>query len=285
MLDGRFDRQILLFGIEGQTRIESVKIGIVGLGGLGSHVAQQLAYLGTKSFVLIDADMISPSNLNRLIGGTPDDVAEGMLKVDIAARVIQSIAPDANPVVIPHSLMSHQGFSSLEQVDFVLGCVDNDAARLVLNEWCQAYAKPYLDIATDIFPEEQLVFGGRIIYSVNGELCLSCKQKLDQEEIRTAFASDAQLEEDQRIYGVPRTALRGGPSVVSLNGILASVAVTEFMVEVTGIRPAYRSLEYNGMMGRLVIDRDSPVPDCYYCKGIYGQGERTDTSHYIRLDG
>src|SRR2546430_1634402 len=57
--DARYDRQTRLFGMAGQERIGDFKVAIVGLGGVGSHVAQQLAYLGTKRFILIDADIVT----------------------------------------------------------------------------------------------------------------------------------------------------------------------------------------------------------------------------------
>ena len=91
--DRRYARQVALFGIEGQRRIEGAFVSIVGLGGLGSHVLQQLAYLGVGRFALIDDDAISDSNLNRLIGAWPGDV--GSLKVDIAKRHAHSILPTA----------------------------------------------------------------------------------------------------------------------------------------------------------------------------------------------
>ena len=92
----RFDRQILLFGVAGQEKISSTRVAIVGLGGLGSHVAQQLAYLGVQSFVLIDGDHVSRSNLNRLIGATEDDVRFNRLKVAVGARMIKAIQHDAS---------------------------------------------------------------------------------------------------------------------------------------------------------------------------------------------
>src|SRR5438132_536319 len=73
MTEDRFHRQELLFGREGQKRVESRGVAIVGAGGLGSHVAQQLAYLGTRHFLLVDADRVRVSNLNRLVGATQDD--------------------------------------------------------------------------------------------------------------------------------------------------------------------------------------------------------------------
>ena len=46
MADGRFSRNEALFGREGQEKIAATKVTIIGAGGLGSHIAQQLAYLG-----------------------------------------------------------------------------------------------------------------------------------------------------------------------------------------------------------------------------------------------
>src|SRR3546814_19500003 len=57
-----------------------------------------------------------------------------------------------------------------------------------------------------------------------------------------------------------------GPSVVSLNGVVASLGVTEFMLAVTGIRSAPRGLlTYRGHMGIVSAHADPPLPDCYFC--------------------
>ena len=89
----RFARHMAFFGADGQRRISASRVAIVGLGGLGSHLAQQLAYLGVGSYVLIDADTVATSNLNRLIGATAADTGSG--KVDLAARMISGIQPGA----------------------------------------------------------------------------------------------------------------------------------------------------------------------------------------------
>lgn|SRR3972149_276979 len=278
---GRYDRQELLFGQEGQAKLEALTVAIVGLGGLGSHVAQQLAYLGVKSYVLVDKDIATKTNLNRLIGATEAHVERQALKVDIAWNMIQSILPEATVATVANSFITYEAFMALETADVVFGCVDHDGARLILNEFCQAYGKPYFDLATDINPED-LTFGGRVLYA-DGRVCVSCKQLLDEHALRAAFSTDAQLEEEKRIYGIRRGAVgETGPAVVSLNGILASVAVTEFLVDVTGIRSAYLHLEYKGMMGILARDSTSPNFDCYYCKAVRGQGSAADVEHYIR---
>src|SRR6266849_9991103 len=87
----------------------------------------------------------------------------------------------------------------------------------------------------------------------------------------------------EAIYGVEKDDLgRVGPSVVSINGVVASLAVTEFVVDVTGIREPKRLITYRGNMGRVMISDDMPKPDCFYCKGLWGQEDHADTRRYIR---
>jgi hypothetical protein len=85
------------------------------------------------------------------------------------------------------------------------------------------------------------------------------------------------------MYGLRRDALGDrGPSVVSLNGILASIAVTEFMVFITGVpRPPRRLLRYDGPRGIVVEPRDPPTPNCPYCTQS-GNGDNIDWHRHIR---
>jgi len=136
-------------------------------------------------------------------------------------------------------------------------------------------------IATDIDPETK-DFGGRMLLS-DGRVCLSCKGEFSEAGLRYGFSTDQQRREEEAVYGIRRGALgRAGPAVVSLNGILASVAVTEFLVELTGVRPAYLHLEYKGMMGIVARDIDLPDFDCYYCKTLRGMGRAADVERYVR---
>src|SRR5436305_1469457 len=77
--------------------------------------------------------------------------------------------------------------------------------------------------------------------------CLVCRSVLDQQEMRRDSMSPEQREVHDRIYGVKRGALGDtGPMVVSVNGVVASLAVTEFMVFVTGMREPVPHLVYRG---------------------------------------
>ena len=72
------DRQVRALGSEGQRRLSQLSVGIVGLGGTGSLVVQQLAHLGVKTFTLVDPDMVELTNLNRLAGAIPSANAEDL---------------------------------------------------------------------------------------------------------------------------------------------------------------------------------------------------------------
>jgi molybdopterin-synthase adenylyltransferase len=265
----RYARQIALFGAEGQARIGACRLGIVGLGGLGSHIAQQAAYLGTRRFTLIDDDAVTSSNLNRLIGATPEDLAMERTKVEVAERQIMAIAPDASVTPIDAKL-TRETSNRLAGCDLVFGCLDHDLPRLILTEYCSSQAIPYVDLASDV-AEDASWYGGRVIF-MRGDRCLHCLGELDQEMIARAEMSEEVRAAADRIYGVDRSALGGtGPSVVSLNGVVAALGVTEFMVWITGLREPQLHIRYVAERG-IVTRPDippSPPGGCYYCDRLW----------------
>jgi len=93
---------------------------------------------------------------------------------------------------------------------------DNDGPRLVLLELCCSLQKSYIDVATDV--PAPGTFGGRMVFTGIGKGCLACREKLDQIEVRRSLATPEQRIEDDKIYGIDRSALgTSGPSVVFLN--------------------------------------------------------------------
>src|SRR5712692_7148972 len=115
----RFDRQLLLFGCKGQEKIAGTRAVIVGNGGTGMHVAQQLGYIGVRAYGLIDADIVTKSSLNRLVGATPEDVAAKRPKVLVAERMIRAVEPDARITPVFDSFLSDAGAATLAQGDVI----------------------------------------------------------------------------------------------------------------------------------------------------------------------
>ena len=274
MLDEtRYSRNTALFGADGQRKIAEAKVVIVGLGGLGSHIAQQLAYLGVLDYGLVDYDLVTESSLNRLIGAVEPDVAAHAPKVAVAKRLIKTIQPTANVRVVEGKVDAEVTAERVAYADVIFGCLDRDLPRLQLSELCARHAKPYFDLASDTGGEDSDAwYGGRVVFC-DGRRCLSCLGLLDQDQIARDSMSPEQRAADARIYGIDRDTLEGtGPAVVSINGVVASLAVTEFIALVTGIREPSAHLIYRGDLARITKSADQPQEGCWYCTQRWGSG-------------
>ncbi len=90
--DAIFDRNVRAFGPEIQSVLGDLRVAVVGAGGTGSAVSEQLVRLGVRHLLLIDNDTLSASNVTRVYGSTAGDV--GQPKVDVLAAHLTRIAPE-----------------------------------------------------------------------------------------------------------------------------------------------------------------------------------------------
>jgi molybdopterin-synthase adenylyltransferase len=123
---------------------------------------------------------------------------------------------------------------------------------------------PLFDLATDVdTTTTPVTFGGRVV-CCTGNGCLVCLDVLDPDTLARASLTAEQAVVHERIYGVARAALDdAGPMVVSINGTVASLAVTEFIAFITGLRPVNRHLSYYGHLTHIRTNSDLPAVDCY----------------------
>ncbi len=277
-----FERQIALFGGKGQERIEETSVVVVGIGGLGTHVVQQLALLGVRRLTLIDPQELDDTNLNRYIGARFDDPIPGTLKVDIGERIIRAVDPEADICRLPIELQTEQALNAIQSSHIVFGCVDKESLRFILNYWCVAFGKPLFDSATGIDANaEPLRYGGHVFVMWEPPGCMVCRGNLDMGDVNRELAGEGDLKNRESIYGVDSQLLaNGGPSVVSLNGIIASVAVTEFMVAVTGLRKPNPAFTYWGHTGKTSLGAPAPR-DCFTCS-IWKRGHEADPRQFLR---
>lgn len=266
--DRRYSRNVALFGQAGQTRIAASRVAIVGGGGIGSLVAQQLSHLGVGALSVVDPDVVTTSSLNRLVGATPQDAAAASYKAVVAQRMCAAILPEMRIRVVTAPLLDQGAQEAILACTSVMSCLDDDAARLDLIAICCRNGLPFFDLATDTGGSNGSTwYGGRVMFSGAGERCPLCMDLINQSALQRAAMSVEQLEVDATIYGVGRDDLNAsGPSVVSLNGVVASLAVTEWMVWTTGLRSPNALVEYRGSVGASFISNDAPRPDCYYCR-------------------
>ena len=279
--DDRFDRNERLFGKDGQARLRGMRVFVAGAGGLGSHVVQQIALLGVGAIDIADQEELSRSNRNRYIGAWYSDPVPGTPKVDIAERLAGLIDPTIRLSVVDDDIVSEAGLEALKQADLVFGCVDNDGVRFFLNEASLAYNKPLIDLASDV--PEPGVFGGRIALITGEHGCLHCLEVLDGQEVRRFLSGESMLANEAAEYGVDvRVLSEAGPSVVSVNGVVASLGVTAFMAWATDLKMPYRLLNYRGDRGTVTRQLPSSSEDCFYCNGVRGAGDRADLLRYVR---
>jgi molybdopterin-synthase adenylyltransferase len=282
MLNTRFDRNIWFFGRHGQERLLATNVCVVGAGGVGGHVIQQLAFLGVASITIVDPEELDATNRNRYIGSELRDPIPGTSKVDIAERLINRIDPKIRVHKVPVSLRTQAAYQAVIESDFVFGCVDTEGIRLLLAELCAAYDKPFIDISSDTDSEGMLRFGGRVCFSSGGTGCLLCLGQIDAAEAGLDLHNaPAKLERD-KIYGVNKGDLGDkGPSVVSINGVVASLAVTEFMTYITQLRAPIQLTIYRGHLGKVLVSNDEPKPNCFICRGIRGTGNAANLQEFI----
>jgi molybdopterin/thiamine biosynthesis adenylyltransferase len=272
---------MLLFGADGQRALGNVTAALVGCGGVGSALAQHLALLGVRRITSIDPEELDETNRNRFIGARITDAVPGTLKVALVDRLIRETNADTQSVPIPKSLLSFEAFDAIKASQWVFGCLDDDGPRAVLNELCAAYGLPYIDVAADV-PADG-VYGGRVCIAIDAAGCLECFGLLDRRDVRRYFESEAQRGQEDAVYGVARQALsQKGPSVAPVNGVVAGLAATEFMVAVTGLRRPTRLQEFRGWESKVVVNTDSPRPGCPCCAGIRGIGSAADVERYLR---
>jgi len=281
-LPERYARNAGLFGYNGQKKLSDTKSVVVGVGGLGSPLAQQLALLGVGHVGLIDPEELDESNRNRFVGAQEKDAVPGSPKVALVERMIRQINSNVTVSAIPKGLESEESFAEIKSADWVFGCFDEDGPRFILNELCAAYAIPYIDLASEA--SEDGTFGGRICVATDGDGCLFCLAELDMNDVRAYLTGDEERRAIDAIYGVPRKVLaESGPSVAPLNTLIAAHTVLEFMVAVTGMRQPTQFIRYYGHRPITTTSADEPKSNCYYCKDIRGMCSDADVERYLRM--
>lgn len=265
MTDRDFSRQSFL-GAQSDTDLWETRVAIVGLGGGGSHVAQQLAHLGVGCFRLIDPDVIEASNLNRLVGATQDDVEMARPKVEILSRTIQSIRPGAR--VEPAQKKWQEADSLIKDAHVVFGCIDGYQQRDFLESAARRYGVSYIDIGMDVaeVSPDHFAVAGQVIVSRPGGPCMRC----------IGFLTPERLAREENDYGDAGI----NPQVIWTNGTLASVAVGEFIKLRTPWFPtneAYVWLELDGNKQTVTTSPQPqyvPIPDvCPHHGGRDGLGD------------
>lgn len=140
-LESRFARQSLAGW--SQERIASARALVIGAGAVGNEVVKDLLLVGVHQILVVDFDVVAPSNLSRCIFLREEDV--GRSKAESLADNAQAWFPDASVFGLHGDVEFDLGDGYVADADLVIGCVDNLYARYVLNRRARQFHKSWID--------------------------------------------------------------------------------------------------------------------------------------------
>lgn len=233
-----YDRQVRAFGKEGQNLISRSKVGIIGVGGTGSPIAEQLARLGVLDFVLVDPDRFSPTNLTRVYGTTYKSVKRAKRGVEYKVDLVASHLKDINPVTqvraMRKNVVEPYACRALLDRDVLFLCTDEHWGRSMVNQLSYQYMIPTVNLGVSVASNSGSITGAVGVLDIlrPGKPCLWCKQFLQARRI-SAESMPAENRKGLLQEGYVDDIDTPTPSVISFTSSMASMAVSIFLHMVT----------------------------------------------------
>ncbi len=231
-----FDRQILAFGEETQSLLSRLTIGVVGLGGTGSAVVEQLTRLGIGELLVCDPQDFEDTNVNRVYGSSKTD--HGKQKSAIAQRNVEHIATGTQIVILQGDTFSQATVKELTSCDFIFNCTDDEFSRAVLSRLSLYYLIPVFDMGVEIDSSDGIIRSvrGRVTTLIPGSPCVFCRGIVTSDVISAEVMHRNNPGEyaRQRKQGYVPELAGTAPSVVMFTTPVASAAISELLQRLTG---------------------------------------------------
>ena len=277
-----FDRSIRAFGGAIQAVLGELRVAVVGCGGTGSAVIEQLARLGVRHFHIFDPDTLTASNLTRVYGSSPDDI--GKPKVHVIASHINRIAPDAD-IVAEHSPITDQSTArQLLDADVIFGCTDDNAGRLVLSRIATYLMTPVIDCGVKLTSSNDgslIGIDGRVTVLGPGAACLVCRDRIDF--ARAAAEMLTPSEHRRRMAeGYAPSMPDVEPAVVTYTTQVAAAAVSELLERLVHYGPEPPPTEVLVRMHERELATNTQLPrEGHYCDPAAGRLGRGVTEPFL----
>ncbi|WP_243349766.1 HesA/MoeB/ThiF family protein [Parabacteroides sp. FAFU027] len=210
MMEGdteRYSRHLLLpeIGEAGQRKLHGASVLVIGCGGLGCPALQYLTAVGVGRIGIVDADVVSVSNLQRqILFGTKD---VGRYKVEVAKEKLSDLNPNITFDVYPEMLTMDNAEDIISRYDLVLDCCDNFPTRFLIGDVTARLQKP-------------LVFGS--IYQFEGQVSVfNYQQGPSYRDLFPEAPDGVRPASDVGVLGV-------------LPGVVGAIQATEVVKIITG---------------------------------------------------
>lgn len=248
----RYHRQSLISWWD-QDRLRDAKVLVVGAGALGNELVKNLVMMGIGTIVLIDMDTIENSNLARCVFFRPDD--DGREKAPTLAARAAEINPDVKIVPVVGDVRLALGLGLFDEVDIVLGGLDNREARMFVNQACYKTSTPWIDGAIEG------LMGVARVFDPPRTACYECTMHEHEYEQMAKRKTCALLTRDEMIDGkVPTTSTSA--SVIAAIQVQEAVKLMHSDRFETAPDFGGKGFQFVGLTHDSYIVDYPPKPDC-----------------------
>ena len=249
--DPSYDRQARLLTGTGQALLHRTKVGVIGVGGVGSWLVANLAHLGVGHIVIADPDRIEDTNLPRVVGATRFHARTlltdrgGWLrrigrrlatrKVTIARRVAKRANPNVTIDCLASNIVNDAAARRFCDCDYLFLAADSHQGRCVFNALVHQFLIPGVQIGSRIRRDKVTDKLDAVYVNIRPVTpdfgCLWCADLIDPGQLQLEAMSEEERALNDYIEGEPAA------SVVTLNNVGVGLAVNDFLLAWTGLLP------------------------------------------------
>lgn len=259
-------RQVAAITELGQARMGAATIALIGVGGAGSMVGDQVAHMGIGRVLICEADVVKQVNLSRQCAAGPSNL--GASKAEVTAAGMRHANPEVTIVIVPERFPDLRSHVLLRDVDLIVSCVDSAATRHEINKFSRRFLIPVIDVGATIRRKDGRLeqIAGHSVRILPDGACLEC------EGLTTPALRERELNGRDIHYWEGDDEI-SAPQIMSVNGVLASLAVTEVLRMIAGLTEdrCSRHWRYEALEGE-VYARDPIAPGCAVCQ-LLGRGD------------
>jgi hypothetical protein len=215
--------------------LKKLKIGVIGCSGTGSPIIEQLTRLGVGELILVDPDKVELKNLNRILNTKRSDAEQERFKAGVLAETIRGFDLGTEVKAFAKNIFDDEYcIRVLAECDVLFGCVDSVDGRDLINRLSTYYIIPYFDLGIKLEADGS---GGisKIVGTVNyiqpGKSSLMSRGLYDPEDLKAAGLF--RMYPEQFFDLVKNSYIKNlnvsRPAVISVNMMIASYAVNEFL--------------------------------------------------------
>jgi molybdopterin/thiamine biosynthesis adenylyltransferase len=241
-------------------RVRGLSVGLVGCGGLGSPMAEQLVRMGAATVVIVDDDVLdTDSNVRRVFGSTAADLRATTppAKVDVVGRHLDHLQLGTRVERVRGDVRVETVFRTLLDCDVVLCGTDTHGSRAIVNELPYAYLLPVIDVGVRVGSRAGSLSGllAELRLLTPDRPCLWCRGAIDADTIRAENLPDEERrqlrEEGYVVEGVGEPV----PSVAGLTVLGAGMGICALLA--------------------VLSDDGDVIPSGYWFDGMFGDARET----------